>query len=47
MEYREQVVVFRKGGYKPYRPYHHVCGHQKMEKPQTHITAYQRFRYVT
>src|SRR5574344_585469 len=47
MEYREQVVVFRRGGDKPHSPYHHIRGHQEWQTAQAHVPAYKRFRHVT
>lgn len=47
MEYREQVVVFRRGGDKPHSPYHHIRGHQEWQTAQAHVPAHKRFRHVT
>ena len=44
MEYREQVVVFRKGDI--YRTHHHLCGYQERQTAQAHIPAHQRFRHA-
>lgn len=42
MEYREQVVVFRKRRYQPYCAYHHLCGYQEVKDAKVGVLAYQR-----
>lgn len=41
MQYREQVVVFRKGGDKPYGKDCHLCRHEEGQATQAHTAAYK------